>query len=374
MEAVASSRTPSGAYDLTVIGGGPAGASAAITAAHSGARVLLLERGRLPRQRVCGEFVSAESLDLLTALLSDSSRLVQNAARITHARMFVDGHVITAPITPPAASISRFDLDAELWQAAIAAGVDARLQVSAQGTLGRGPFRVTTSAGEFESRTLINAAGRWSKLKTKPATASPNETWLGMKAHFSEAACADSVDLYFFQGGYCGVQHVGPDPETGRTLVNACAMVRSDVAQDLAEVLALHPALKERSQTWEPLMEPVSTYPLAFHEPEPTNHNMLFAGDAAGFVDPFVGDGISLALRSGATAAECLLPFLQGRADLDETAHQYHRVYRQKLLPVFRNSARLRWFLKLPLALRGPVAKFLQNTPAITRRFVSMTR
>jgi flavin-dependent dehydrogenase len=57
-------------YDLIVVGGGPAGTSAAITCARHGARVLLLERGQFPRHKVCGEFVSAESLELLSDLLA----------------------------------------------------------------------------------------------------------------------------------------------------------------------------------------------------------------------------------------------------------------------------------------------------------------
>ena len=48
-------------FDLIVIGGGPAGCAASIIAARSGATVLQLERGRFPRHKVCGEFVSAES-------------------------------------------------------------------------------------------------------------------------------------------------------------------------------------------------------------------------------------------------------------------------------------------------------------------------
>ncbi|MGH9566287.1 MAG: FAD-dependent oxidoreductase, partial [Candidatus Angelobacter sp.] len=56
-------------YDLIVVGGGPAGCACAITAARSGARVLLLEKETFPRHKVCGEFVSPESVRLLAALL-----------------------------------------------------------------------------------------------------------------------------------------------------------------------------------------------------------------------------------------------------------------------------------------------------------------
>jgi len=67
-------------YDLIVIGGGPAGAAAAIVAGGNGRRVLLLERGKFPRHKVCGEFVSAESLGLLKTLLdSQQSGLLRDA-------------------------------------------------------------------------------------------------------------------------------------------------------------------------------------------------------------------------------------------------------------------------------------------------------
>src|SRR5579864_5781163 len=114
------------AFDLAVIGGGPAGTSAAITAARTGARVLLLERGRLPRQRVCGEFVSAESLELLADLLDRTApALLHQALRIPEARLFFDGHTVPAQVDPPAASIARFDLDSALWRAAENEGVTA---------------------------------------------------------------------------------------------------------------------------------------------------------------------------------------------------------------------------------------------------------
>src|SRR5438445_13371109 len=116
-------------FDLIVIGGGPAGSAAAITAARGGARVLLLERGRLPRHKVCGEFVSAESLELLGSLLHGQHLAVLNdAVRISRTRLYIDGRVIGASVGPAAASIARFDLVVALWGGVQLSGLDEWLQ------------------------------------------------------------------------------------------------------------------------------------------------------------------------------------------------------------------------------------------------------
>jgi flavin-dependent dehydrogenase len=360
--------------DLVVIGGGPAGTSAAITAARHGARVLLLERGRFPRHKVCGEFVSAESLDLLAGLLSSAhASLLHHATRIPQARLFLDGRVLETAIHPPAASIARFDLDAALWDAMREAGVDARQQTTVNGLAGAGPFRVTTSAGEFEARAVINASGRWSNLNVA-GNGNGQEKWVGVKAHFAEPSPIPSVDLYFFDGGYCGVQPVevwGGDP--GKR-VNVCAMVRADIASTLPEILAQHPELGERSRCWQPLSEPVSTSPLLFRPPQPARDGVLLAGDAAGFVDPFVGDGISLALRSGALAAQCLRPFLREEVSWQGAVEEYRQCYARRLAPVFRVSSKVRRMLVLPPGLRRPLLFLLQRAPALTQYLLSKTR
>ncbi len=363
-------------YDLAVIGGGPAGTSAAISAARAGARALLLERGRLPRQRVCGEFVSAESLDLLAGLLGrEAAELENGAVRIPEARLFVEDRMISTPVAPAAASIARFDLDLGLWQVAKDSGVDARLQTSVQNVAGDGPFRITTSSGEFIAQSVVCAAGRWSNLSRRsiPTNGHAPEKWLGVKAHFAETSPNASVDLYFFEGGYCGVQPVQlSGSRDGR--VNACAMVRAEVARTLPEVFALNPQLAQRAQHWQPLMEPVTTSPLIFHQPQPVENGTLLAGDAAGFVDPFVGDGISLALRSGAMAAECLIPFFHGAISLHAACGRYMRTYERELAPVFRNSSRIRRLFKLPRPVRRPIVQVLARVPRITRYLVSATR
>lgn len=357
-------------YDLIIIGGGPAGASAAISAARLGASVLLLERGRFPRHKVCGEFVSAESLSLLRDLLDHQHvALIRDAVRIPCARLFLDGRTLPAAVDPPAASIARFDLDAALWHSAESAGVDARQQVTVQNIAGSSPFRVTTAKEKFEARALVNASGRWSNLNVTTAENGVRPPkWLGVKAHFAEPASAPSVDLYFFDGGYCGVQPVG----TAR--VNASAMVRADVASSLPEVFALHPALRERSWNWRLVGDPVSTSPLIFRNPQPERNRVLMAGDAAGFVDPFVGDGISLALRSGSLAAQCLKSFFSGQASLPDALRRYSQAYKESLLPVFRTSSRIRRMLALPGYVRRPVLSFLEGSPSMTNYLVRKTR
>jgi flavin-dependent dehydrogenase len=181
------------------------------------------------------------------------------------------------------------------------------------------------------------------------------------------------VDLYFFEGGYCGVQPVVVAGENGGR-VNASAMVRADVASTLPDVFARHPALRERSRNWSWLSDPVSTSPLIFRQPQPERDGILMVGDAAGFVDPFVGDGISLALRGGALAAHCLGSFFSSEASLREAARRYSRAYEQSLLPVFRASSKIRRLLVLPGAVRKPLLFLLERTPAITEYLVRRTR
>jgi flavin-dependent dehydrogenase len=348
-------------FDLAIIGGGPAGTAAAITAARSGARVLLLERGRFPRHKVCGEFISPEGLALLAGLgLGD---LVRRAPRITHARIFAETSVAVAVLSPAAASISRYELDHALWRLASESGADCRQQVEARAIMGTGPFDLSTSAGDFTARAAVNASGRWSNLRRTRLARPDREKWVGWKAYFREPDSAMSVDLYFFAGGYCGVQPLGDGH------VNACAMVRAAAADSIEHVLALHPRLAERSRLWQQASETVATSPLVFAPPAAEEGGVLFAGDAAGFIDPFVGDGISLALRSGMMTAEALA----GNMSVAEAATIYRRRYEREVRPLFRNAGWLRRLTSIPRVLRRPAMAVLRS-PRVARFLVGKTR
>jgi flavin-dependent dehydrogenase len=350
-------------YDLMIAGAGPAGSACAITAARAGVRVLLLEKDRFPRQKVCGEFVSAESLELLSALLGEASLSLYPP--VGAARVFLDGKCLSLPVSPSARSIPRYELDAALFQAARQAGVTA-LEGTAILNARRDPgFQVETAQKTFFARALVNATGRWSKLTQFDVTG--KQKWLGLKAHFTEPSPPASVDLYFFSGGYCGVT-----PVSGRA-VNACAMVRADIARSLEEVFALNPELQRRSLAWQPLFSTVTTSPLYFREPETGSDGMLLAGDAAGFIDPFAGDGISLALQSGRLAAEALTPFLRGKCSLPEAHRDYQAAYGRRFAPAFRNAARLRSAFAAPRWLRS-AALAIAGVPGVGKMLVRGTR
>ena len=151
-------------------------------------------------------------------------------------------------------------------------------------------------------------------------------------------------------------------------------MVRADVGSNFAKVFLQHPALRQRSLGWQPLISTVSTAPLIFAKPRPERDGVLLAGDAAGFVDPFVGDGISLALRSGWLAAQSLADFFRGELSHPQAVSRYRRSYERELAPVFRASSNIRRMLFLPPSVRKPLLLVLENTPAITRYLVSKTR
>jgi flavin-dependent dehydrogenase len=350
-------------YDLIVVGAGPAGSACAITAVRAGARVLLLEKDHFPRQKVCGEFVSPESLGLLHGFLDDSR--FKSCPQVISARIFLDNKTLVIPVSPAAQSIPRFDLDPALFDAAQKAGATAHQDIAVIEVQRDGAFHVRTSASTYSARAVVNTTGRWSKLTQFDVAG--KDKWIGLKAHFTEPSPPQTVDLYFFSGGYCGVTPVGPDS------VNACAMVRADAAHTLEDVFVKEPRLFQRSRAWQPLFPPVTTSPLYFREPETESDGVFLAGDAAGFIDPFAGDGISLALQSGTLAAQSIVPFLRGSCFLEQAHQQYQAAYRKRFAPAFRNAARLRGALAAPKWIRSAALTFAAM-PGVGKMLVRGTR
>src|SRR4051812_2760681 len=171
-------------FDVAIIGAGPAGCAAAITAARAGKRTALFERGQFQRHKVCGEFVSSESHRVLEDLLGRDSPLLVDPPQITHARMFADGNRVEFDLGSPAWSITRYDLDFALWQTARREGVEClNLAVDRIAHQGDRFQLALASKATVQASRVINASGRWSNLRRPIVESGPR--WIGIKAHFS---------------------------------------------------------------------------------------------------------------------------------------------------------------------------------------------
>ncbi len=150
-------------------------------------------------------------------------------------------------------------------------------------------------------------------------------------------------------------------------------MVRSDTASSLAQVFGLHGELARRAASWTQVTQTVSTAPLLYRPPHPGDGRTAFVGDAAAFIDPFVGDGISIALRSGQLVARCLRGFLLGETALDESIERYELEYHKQFTPLLSVASRVRTLFSLPMAAK--VAAFaMLRVPGVIPFLIRRTR
>jgi flavin-dependent dehydrogenase len=242
--------------------------------------------------------------------------------------------VYEGKLRAPALSISRYDLDAMLVTAAQKSGAEVRTGSRVRSVEGSDDgFLIETEGASFHARHVVNASGRWSELREDRALS--EQRWIGIKQHFAETDPPASTDLYFFPGGYCGVQPVAADR------VNVSALVRVQAARTMDEVIVRSAALTQRSHGWTPVTEPITTAPIVFGPPVPVTRGMANVGDAAAFIDPFLGDGIAIALQTGALAARCLM-----NGDVE----RYRKEYLRSVAPALKRAEILRWLSSSTLA------------------------
>ena len=260
-----------------MIGGGPAGSSAAISALSEGVAVELFEKSIFPRHKVCGEFLSPEIAPLLNHLgvLPDFEALAP--ARLARIHLAIGASQKRWQLPEPAYGLSRFALDNLLLRRAVAQGAIVRRE----------------RCSEPHPPAII-AHGR----KT---SAPAGSRLFGFKAHFS-GPLTDAVDLFFFSGCYAGVSAV----ENAGT--NVCGLAPETLLRErnfqIESLFSLCPLFAERLAPLTRTMDWLITGPLIFRNgfgsrPNPGEYP---AGDALGFVDPFTGSGILAAIATGAMA------------------------------------------------------------------------
>ncbi len=319
------------AYDVAVIGAGPAGSAAAIELARAGASVVLFEKSEFPRHKVCGEFLSPEVATVLDEL--GCGRLLDPAPRMNLACVHTrSGQFLDFPMDSPAFGLSRWALDSGLVRAAESQGAT---------------FVPKTDGQQFDAPVVIDASGRKSR----------EGSTFGFKAHFLGDYPA-RVDLHFIDAGYFGVSPV----ENGR--INVCGLIEKSQVRQASDILRA--TLKDAwPQEW-PL---IFTGPL---DPGRRTIDHLQAGDAAAFLDPFTGDGISLALRSGRLAAAAALRMLNGESEAAALVH-YKKELRKMHSGQFSAAGLLR-FGAHRTWLEAPVSRLLAASPALRRTVFRITR
>jgi menaquinone-9 beta-reductase len=387
-------------HDVIIIGGGPAGASAAITLAARGARVLVLEEKRMPRPKLCGEFITPESFPTLERLQVMAAMLGAGAQRLTHLSLVVaSGKRVETPLAAMSAvadyalSLSRARFDQILFERARAAGANCREGVAVK--------QCITDAGQacgvealaladgrvvrYDAPLIIDASGRNSRLMVNrdERRAGPRGSRLyGLKAHLANVrGINEQVELYFFPQGYGGLSRV----EGG--LVNLCFIANErsfraaggDPAKIVEQTVMRNPLARERLRGAEVVGKWHSVGPLAFGHRRLSQGGVLAIGDASGMIDPFTGTGIQIALRTGELAAEAIINAMNENraaapASLFERAlAHYAEAYAREFGKRMKVAGWLRRAALSP-AVAGPVARLLAWSPALTRHVLRATR
>lgn len=328
-------------YDAIIIGGGPAGSSAAICLAEGGARVLLLEEKRMPREKLCGEFITPECFPTLQRLGVMDRMLAAGAQKIEHVSLVVSsGKSVSSHMSEMsngaawAMSLSRSRFDQILLDRAREAGAECLEAIAVRGCVfddgvPRGVEALSLSSGtmvRFESPIVVDASGRNSRLmigKQERITGRRGSRLYALKAHFKGIeGIGEQLELYFFPQGYGGLSRV----EAG--LFNLCFIVDerslkeagADPTTVVQRTIMNNRLARERLQGAEVVGKWYSAGPLEFGPRRLERAGVIAIGDASGMIDPFTGTGVQIALRTGEMAATAILEITGAAPDAKSRA------------------------------------------------------
>jgi hypothetical protein len=315
---------------IDVIGGGPAGAMAAIAARHDGADVRVFEKSGFPRHKVCGEFLSPDILMLLRRAGCETEFLALRPAAIRTMHLHFGSRLVRHALPQPAYGLSRYALDRLLLDRAAALGAEVVRET-------RTPRAV--------HRPLVLANGRTAQGRA-------GERLFGFKAHYRGGTADDTVALFFFDGCYVGVSAVE------NAEINVCGLAPERLLRDCAfepdRLLERCQPLQQRMQGLDRVFEWLTTGPLVpglppRKAPEPLTYP---AGDALGFIDPFTGSGILNAMLCGYSAGGAAARSLPVDAYLAAGRRAFRRPFLVSAL--FRKA--------IGTGLAGPLAAFVPGS------------
>lgn len=391
------------AFDIVVVGAGPAGAATAIASARRGYDVALIDKQIFPREKLCGDFVNPINWPILRELGVEDDVLAQPHSRVSGFRLTscsgASAHTLFSRANPSRSfglGLSRARLDQVLLQRAAAAGATiqtgcrvARISKQAR------EWRLDMSGGaSWRTKILVGADGRNSwiaeqldlntravlqgrsvgfqmRLKIaepKPAAGEitaqsaigekkkdPSHS-LGMTIDNRSAdAIVDPsrIEIHLFPGGYAGVVAIGDGTVTLGLAIDKRALPRDGLEEFLcAQRLPQNPHLQSLLERCDRVDELRAAYPVYFSSRRSFADGALLVGDAARVTEPVTGEGIHFAMRSGMLAAETLDHAL-GRGNLSaDFLRGYEAACARVLRPRQRLNALLRFAVYRPALLK----------------------
>lgn len=304
--------------DVFVIGGGLAGLISAILLAREGWTVSVFEKRQYPFHRVCGEYISNETLPFLQANGLFPGEF--NPEKITRFQLTsVNGKSAELSLDLGGFGISRYAFDNFLYKKAMEAGVTVHCNTSVENIqYANDDFILTTSEKvekTYRSRLVIGAHGKRSKLDHtfNRGFVRRRSPYVGVKYHIRIDHQAGLIALHNFKDGYCGISNV----EDGKTnlcyLTHRRNMKRFGNVRDMEEhVLSANPFLRSIFRSAEFLSDkPEIINEISFETKMPVEHHILMAGDAAGMITPLCGNGMAMAIHSAKIVSDWGNKFLR---------------------------------------------------------------
>ena len=329
-------RAPNEVYDLIIVGGGPAGAAAAIYAERQGLATLLLEKDRFPRDKICGDALSGKAIAILHELdLFEEVKhlpgatirhIVFGSAEHREANIDLKRHGyrdnLTGATSPGGGFVIRRQIfDNFLFQKARSRtakcleefAVDELVfDDTCDQQVVRGRSRDSDLPAEFRGRIVLGCDG-FNSVVARQSGLYRHESrhWVvALRCYYEKVeGLADRLELHFVDAVRPGYFWIFP-------LEDGCANVGIGCVHDslkrkgikLKEALAStieSPGFRERFANARPLEEPTGwNLPVGSKRRKIHDRSVMLLGDAASLIDPFSGEGIGNALYSARFAVE----------------------------------------------------------------------
>lgn len=352
------------AVDVLIAGAGPAGSALASALARAGASVLIAEAAAHPRPKACAEYASPRIVEEL-ARIGVTLDAAGGAVALRGMDLHAGGHSMPiryADARGPrfAWGVDRRSFDAALAARAIDAGAQLRERTRVVGLVSDGERvrgarlrdQVTGRDEVVAAAWTVGADGTRSTISRLVGADRPVRfpRRLGLVAHYAGVpGLSDHGEMHVGDGYYVGLA-----PTPGDELNVGMALPMEDhgrSARDRFErAIAGLPAVAGRLAESRRLTPIRGAAPIGHRVWRPAGAGWLLVGDAAGFVDPFTGEGIHRALRSARAAAVAIL-----------SGGEVADAYRAERRRAFAAKVALSWvvqgFLAMPPLLEHAVGR-----------------